>query len=796
MSNKFVNLLKSKKPVLFDGAMGTMLIEYGIELSNMPPEILNVSNPAAIKKIHKAYIDSGSDVITTNTFGANRYKLGQYGMSDKVYELCYAGVKIAKEAAGKNVCVAASIGPIGKLLSPLGKMDFDDAVEIYAEMVKAFDEVGADLIIIETMLDLHEARAALFACRENTDIPIVVMMTFEGGARSATGTPPEAAAAVLSSLGACAVGMNCSSGPDDMAHAVKKMADISNIPIIAQANAGTPIQKDGKTIFPLNPEDFAGFYKEIIDQGASIIGGCCGTTPEHIRALKRTAQKLTIKKRNINPATFLASRSKLLRIDKYPVIVGERINPNALKMVAQSVHDKEYSFIIHEAESQTDAGADILDVNVSVPNVDEPEIMRELVSQLSSIVNTPLCIDSPSYDALEAGLRAFPGRALVNSTNGEKERYSNILPLVKKYGAAVICLTMDENGIPETVDERVRIAERVIKECDKIGIQRKDIFVDTLTLTISTEPQGAVKAIEAMRIIKEKFGVRGLLGISNISFGLPGKEVLNAGFLGMAVGQGLDAAIMNPKNKYVRNMFAAGALLRGSDKAAERYLAVVTDKKEELNVVKNEPLNLRKAIIKGVKSKIAGLVEKELESKEPLQIINDLIIPALDEVGGKYDKGEFFLPQLLFAAEAAEAATKIIQEKLISQNKEASYKATILFATVKGDLHDIGKNIVISVLKNYGYKIIDLGKNADSESIIKNAEKYKADIIALSALMTTSMKEMEKLIIELKEKGLRDKYKIIIGGAVVNKEYAERIQADGYAKDPIETVNLLKKMYV
>jgi 5-methyltetrahydrofolate--homocysteine methyltransferase len=559
----------------------------------------------------------------------------------------------------------------------------------------------------------------------------------------------------------------------------------------------------------LNANDFASSMKNILLEGANIIGGCCGTTPEHINKIFELKHNFVeidkvferfLKKnegyKNQNKSYF-ASRTKLVNLKDYPLMLGERINPNALKKIREAIKNNTFSAIVDEARLQIENGADMLDINISVPNIDEPKMMKDVVSAVSKVVNVPFCIDSPDYRALESGLKYFCGKALVNSVNGEKERIEKILPIVKKYGASVIALTIDENGIPDTVDGRLKIAEKIIKECAKINIGVNDIFVDALVLTISTNPKGAKTTLETIRQVKKEFGVRTILGLSNISFGLPGREVINSNFLAMAIEAGLDIAITNPNNELLRNSFYSSSLLCGYDIGAERYINSFYQNDLKDQVLKIEKVvDLKDSIIEGLKDKAIELVIKELEEKPELEIINKIIIPALDVVGAKYEKGEYFLPQLLMSAETAQAVSKTIQDKMEKEGKSKidNLDKTIVFATVKGDLHDIGKNIVISVLKNYSYNVIDLGKSISNEVIIEEALKNNAKAIGLSALMTTTMQQMSELINILEKRNLRDRFKVFVGGAVVTEDYAKTINADGYGKDATDTVNLLRKL--
>ena len=819
------NKLKNNEIVLFDGGFGTEVLKRGIDLSDKCPESLNITDPDIIYDIHKSYVDAGSDLITTNTFGANRHKLQNYGQKNKLNEYIKSGIDIARKVAldefkttNRKIFVAATIGPIGSLVEPIGSLTFDDTYSIYKEVIQSFDSAKPDIIVLETMLDLQEARIALLAAKDTTDIPIIVSMTYEQGKRTTTGTPPEVAASVFDRMGAIAIAANCSVGPAQMLDVVENIRKVTDLPILIQSNAGMPVIQDGKTIFPLPAEEYSEKVLELIKKGANIIGGCCGTTPEHIKKVKEKLKKVLSSSMHsigdpsleLNPGfpehsskndkkvSYLASRTKLLEIDQYPIMIGERINPNALKKVAESLKTNNFSFILQEAQSQVEAGANVLDINVSAVNTNEPKNMKKLVSDISGIVDVPLCIDSPDYLAIEEGLKSFAGKALVNSVNGEQDRLAKILPLIKKYGASVIALTMDDNGIPDTVEGRIKIAERIIKECDRYGIPRADIYVDTLVLTISTNPKGAKITLDTIREIKARFGVRSTLGLSNISFGLPGRQIVNSNFLAMAIEAGLDAAITNPKNELLCNTFYSSALLCGYDTGAKQYIdSFYETDKTVVTSAQSSDLDLKTTIIKGMKELAIEKVKEEIakSNKKALDIINEMIIPALDVVGDKFEKGEYFLPQLLLSADTAKEVSKYLQENLESdEKKEKIFDKVIVFATVKGDLHDIGKNIVISVLENYGYKVIDLGKSIDANVIIDTAIKNNAKAICLSALMTTTMQEMEAIVNKLQSKGIRDKFKILIGGAVVNQEYADKIGADAYSKDAMETVAILRKL--
>ncbi len=806
---KFREYLEKARFVLFDGAFGTEILKAGIDISNFAPEYLNLKNPEIVKKIHKSYLEAGSDVITTNTFGANRLKLQNYQLEDKIDEIILAGVEIAKSAIDdfpdRNAFVAASVGPVGKLLEPLGDLKFDELEKVYDEVFTSISKTSVDLIILETMLDINEAKLALISAKKNTNLPAIVSLTFENGERLTTGTPPEACAILFSEMGADAVGANCSTGPRELQNVLSRMQNVTSaFPLIIQANAGLPISENGKTIFPLKAQDFANEMCQIAKNRAKILGGCCGTSPEHIGELKKALQNLDISsqkfeteksKRDLSKISFFTSRTKVLELQKYPIILGERINTNAQKKIAESIKTQNFSAIMSEAISQVEKGAELLDVNICVPNIDEPKIMSNVIKDISGVVNVPICIDSPDFRAIETGLKYFPGKALVNSVDGEEEKLNKILPIVKKYGASIVALTMDEDGIPLTVEKRFEIAKKIVNECEKHGIERKNIFIDALVLSISTNPEGAKTTLETIRRIKNDLGTRTILGLSNISFGLPGRSVVNASFLAMAIEAGLDIAITNPMNESLRNTFYAACLLSGQDFGAEKYInsfyeeEIKSERKKE-----SEIYSLGEAIIRGLKDKAVELVKRELDSKTELEIINELIIPSLDIVGEKYEKGIYFLPQLLLAAETAESVSRVLQENIRKKGEVISENdKKIVFATVKGDLHDIGKNIVISVLKNYNYDVIDLGKSVDVETIIKTAIDSNAKAICLSALMTTTMPEMQKIVDELTKRNLRDRFKVIVGGAVVNEDFAISIKADAYSKDATSLVALLRK---
>jgi 5-methyltetrahydrofolate--homocysteine methyltransferase len=790
----FKNLLRIKKIIIFDGAMGTMLQQENLP-QGVCPESYNLSHPEIIKKIYQNYIAAGASVITTNTFGANRLKLKVYHLEDSQAKLISAAVRIARAAAkGHDVLVAGDIGSLGELVEPLGKLPFDQAVEIFREQAMLLRKEGCDCLIIETITDLQEIRAAIIAGKQ-TGLPVIATMTFEQGLRTVTGTDPATAAIVMQALGADVIGANCSAGPRELLDVAEKMTAVAEVPVLIQPNAGLPKLENGQTVFPLQAEEFGSCATDFIRLGVSCLGGCCGTTPEHIKHLAAHVSRPGAKTKKKDNKTYLSSRTKTIRIGEYPVIIGERINPTARKLLAEAIRARNYSLLLEEAKAQVQAGCDLLDVNVSVPSTDEKETIKRLVQDLSTVTDKPLVLDSPDPLVIEEGLKNYPGRALVNSVTGEKEKLKKLLPVVKKYGAAIVGLCIDEKGIPKTWQKRVEIAGKIVKETDRIGIKRRDVFIDCLTLAISAEPGGISGTLRAITEIKKRYGVRTVLGVSNISHGLPNRSIINAYFLGIAIDAGLDAVIMNPLDGKMQEALVAAAYISGQDQQGRKYLARFSGQQLQPSVSPSAPvvLSLKEAIINGDKDAAAKLVERELATTKPLEIVDRQIITALEAVGLKYEQKEYFLPQLMMAAECAQVAMKRLQTE-IAKDKTASARerTVVVFATVKGDVHDIGKNIVIAVLQNYGYKIIDLGKDVPVSKIVNAAKKNQAAIVALSALMTTTMVEMPKVITALKAAGV--KTKVIIGGAVVTADYAATIGADGYGRDAVETARIIKQL--
>lgn len=777
---------------LFDGAMGTMLQKAGLKGRHIPEE-LNIDNKETVIDIHKKYIQSGCDIITTNTFGANKLKIEKSKYS--LEEIVKAAIENAKEARNENQAanIALDIGPIGELLEPMGTLSFDEAYEIFKEIVLLGEEYGADLYIVETMTDLNEARAAVLAVKENSEKPVICTMTFEKSGRTFTGVSPEAMCLTLNGLNVDALGVNCSLGPKELEPVVDIILKNSTSPVIVQPNAGLPISVNGETIFNVKKEEFGQSMLSFVKKGVSIVGGCCGTTEEYIAYLKDLIKDEAVSQREITYSPKICSASKVVNIDGVKVI-GERINPTGKKLFKEALRNNDIDYIIKEAISQIELEADILDVNVGLPEIDEVAYMVKVVKEIQSVTDTPLQIDSNDPKVIEAALRVYNGKAIVNSVNGEEKSLSTILPIVKKYGAAVVALTLDENGIPNTAEERVAIAKRIVKRAEELDINKNDVFIDTLTLTVSAQQEQALETIKAVRYIRDELGLKTVLGVSNISFGLPNRELLNRTFLTMCLNNGLTLPIINPKSEEIMDTIKAFKVLSMEDLEEKNYIKHFSINKEEPKIAKSgEALSLKDIIIKGMKEDAKKATKLLLETKKELDIVNEDLIPALDIVGANYEKGYIFLPQLIGSAETVKNSFEVLKESLNSTGGQSISKGKIVLATVKGDIHDIGKNIVKVILENYGYEIIDLGRDVPIENVVEAARVHKVKLVGLSALMTTTVKSMEETI-----KALRDNNidcKVFVGGAVLNEDYAKMIKADYYAKDAKEAVEIAKLVY-
>lgn len=781
-----------------DGAMGTMLQSAGLE-TGRAPEGLNLSNPELITKIHRAYLDAGAQILYTNTFGANREKLAHEELS--VHEIVAAGVACAKQAVhtfcqdnpqAERPRVALDIGPIGQLLEPYGTLAFEDAYDIFREIILAGKD--ADIIVFETMTDLYEVKAAVLAAKENSDKSVFVTMTFETNHRTFTGCSVDAMCAVLEGLGVDALGVNCSLGPEELYPIVQKMCELTDLPLIVKANAGLPNPETGE--YSITPEQFAAQMARFVPLGVCYLGGCCGTRPDFIRQIIAETQGQIPEQKEIRRRTVVCTPTETVVVDGVRVI-GERINPTGKKRFQQALREGDLDYILAQAVEQADAGAHILDVNVGLPGVDEPEMMVRVVKAIQSVTDLPLQIDSSNSDALAAGLRVVNGKAIVNSVNGEPEVLERVLPIVKKYGAAVIGLTMDQNGIPATAEQRFAIAERILKAARAHGIPKEDVFIDCLTLTISAEQDKAVETLRAMEMVRDRLGLHCTLGVSNISFGLPNRTLITTSFLTLAMASGLDLPIVNPNTAAIMDTIRAFNVLYNRDRNAEAYIAAYTKEKEPAREVtpqaEEEQTTLPRAVDKGLKDEARRLTVQLLaQGKTELDIVNELLIPALDVVGGRFERGEIFLPQLINSAGAAQEAFEIIRTEMAKKGTVAVSKGTVIVATVKGDIHDIGKNIVKTIVENYGYRVIDLGRDVPIETVVQTAIRENVHLIGLSALMTTTLANMEETIHALRTS--EHPCKIWVGGAVLTPEYAKKMGADFYARDARESVDICKEV--
>lgn len=781
-----------KQFVFFDGAMGTMLQKRGL-IAGEIPETYNILHPDIVREIHEKYLSAGADIITTNTFGANELKLKDTGYS--VEEVIKAAVNIAKEAikSKNNKYIALDLGPIGQMLEPMGTLKFEKAYEIFKNQVDIGVKAGCDLILIETISDLYEAKAAVLAAKENSNLPIFCTMTFEEDGRTFTGTDPLTMVTLLEGLGVDALGVNCSLGPKDLIPIVDTILKYSSTPVIVQANAGLPRVENGKTLYDISPQEFSKYVKIMAQKGARILGGCCGTNDEYIKNLVSDIQDMEpveIKKKNI---TTICSYSKTVVLGEGVKVIGERINPTGKKKFKEALKSNNIEYILSEAIKQVECKADILDVNVGLPEIDEKEMMKKVVREIQSIIDVPLQIDSSEPDVIEAAVRIYNGKPIINSVNGKENVMNAIFPIAKKYGACVVGLTLDENGIPSKAEERFNIAKKIVKTAEEYGIKKEDILIDCLVLTASAQQKEVIETIKAVRMVKEKLGVKTLLGVSNVSFGLPKREILNQTFLAMALEAGLDAPILNPCNSAIMDIIMSFKVLANIDKEAKEYVNAYSNVEPIEPAVKSSNRDLKEIIIKGLKDESAQKTRELLKENDSLTIVDEYLIPALDVVGKRFEKGEIFLPQLIQSAETVKNAFAIIKDKMTSEGKKTVSKGKIILATVQGDIHDIGKNIVKVILENYGFDIIDLGKDVPIEKVVETAKKENVKLVGLSALMTTTVKSMEATIKSIRDNGL--KCKIVVGGAVLNQEYADMIRADYYAKNAQEGVEIAKSVF-
>lgn len=762
----------------FDGSMGTMLQSMGLGAGELP-ELLNITDSEKVLSVHRAYAAAGSEYITTNTFGANRLKIKD------PEEVIRAGVHLAKSAGKK---VALDIGPTGKLLQPMGELDFEDAVDIFAQMINAGKD-GSDLVLIETMSDTYEIKAAVLAAKENCDLPVFVTMIFDEKGRLLTGADVKTAVTMLEGLGVDAIGFNCGLGPAETLPLVEEIRKWTSLPIIVQPNAGLPESVNGKTVYNVSPEAFALDMKKAADMGVSCLGGCCGTTPEHIKKMIELCRDIPANIPQKKDLTLVSSYSQTVEIGEKPVIIGERINPTGKKLLKEALRRNDIEYIIKEGLKQTDAGAHILDVNVGLPEIDEAEMMGTAVKSLQSVIAAPLQIDTSNTAALERALRIYNGKPMINSVNGKAENMEAVFPLAKKYGGVVVCLCLDESGIPQTAQGRIKIAEKIIHTAADYGIDKKDLIVDALTMTISTDSSNGTETLKAVEYIRRTLGVNTVLGVSNISFGLPKRDAINTAFFTLALHSGLSAGIINPNSQSMMNAYYAFNALNGLDGNCTEYIKSVTVPEQTAPAGST---TLRTAIVKGVKEDAAKCAAELLKTNDSLDVINHYIIPALDEVGDGFENDRIFLPQLLMSADSAKAAFDVIKEKMILSGKKEKHGNKIVIATVHGDIHDIGKNIVKVLLSNYGFDVIDLGKDVPEEEVLKAVKENGIKLVGLSALMTTTVPAMEKTIALLHK---NTNAKVIVGGAVLTQSYADRIHADWYARDAMETVRIARSFF-
>ena len=796
-----------KELLFLDGGMGTLLQAEGLAPGELP-ETWNIEHPEKVEAIHRRYYEAGSDVVLANTFGANVCKFHDDRYT--VEEVIRAGIANAKRAGeqiGKETYVALDMGPTGKLLKPMGDLDFDDAYEAFAEAVRYGEKYGADLIHIETMSDTYEVKAAILAAKENSSLPVFVTMIFDERGKLLTGGDVPSVVAMLEGLRVDALGLNCGLGPKQMLPILNDLRRYTSLPIIVKPNAGLPKQKNGETYYDVEPDEFARIMQEVVKEGACVIGGCCGTTPEHIKKLVEECKELPLREIEKKHDTIVSSYGQAVILDDMPRIIGERINPTGKKKFKEALKNEDMDYILKEAITQQDKGAHILDVNVGLPDIDEVAMMEKVVKELQSVTSLPLQIDTVDGKAMERAMRIYNGKPMINSVNGKQVSMDEVFPLVRKYGGVVVGLTIDEEGIPKDAEGRVRVAGKIINEAAKYGIDKKDIVIDVLTMTISSEKDGAKVTLEALKRVREEFGVRTVLGVSNISFGLPRRPIVNSYFYAMAMQNGLTAGIINPSSEDMMKAYRSYNALMGFDENCTNYISTYAGTTETVTVqasqaaaaAGNAPkaagveMTLKYAIERGLKEEAHHITRDLIGTREPLDIIQEELIPALNVVGEGFEKGTVFLPQLLMSADAAKIAFAVIKDVLASSGQEEEKKEKIILATVKGDIHDIGKNIVKVLLENYGFDVIDLGKDVPPEAIVEKAVEENVTLVGLSALMTTTVVSMEETIKLLREK--KPDCKVMVGGAVLNQDYADMIGADFYGKDAMQSVHYAQKFF-
>ncbi|MBQ8527680.1 MAG: homocysteine S-methyltransferase family protein [Lachnospiraceae bacterium] len=810
MTKKEFNALCEKQYIYLDGATGSNLQEKGL-VAGECPETWILEHPEALIELQKAYVEAGTNILYAPTFTANRIKLAEYGLEERVDEMNRNLVSLSKEAAGSQAFVAGDLTMTGQQLAPMGTLDFEELIDVYKEQITSLVSAGVDLLIIETMMSLQEARAALIAAKETCDLPVMVTLTFESDGKTLFGTDPVTAMVVLQSLGAAAVGVNCSTGPQEMASVVRSMKEVAQVPVIAKPNAGLPsLDADGKTVYNMNPDRFGEEMRQLATAGASIMGGCCGTTPEHIAALvKETNVLYEANKDNIGEKSglrHLSSERQTISFgldDKF-ILIGERINPTGKKKFQELIRNGDHSMVEEFVAQQEAAGAQVLDINMGMSGINEKETLLQVMEEVSLLTTLPLCIDSSYVEVQESALRRYPGRALINSISYEKDKFEQLLPLAKKYGAMFILLPLSDEGLPKSLEEKKEIIHKILDRALELGMKKEDIIVDGLVTTVGANPKAALETLETIRYCKQ-LGLATVCGLSNISFGLPERGYINASFLTMAIANGLTMAIANPNQDLLTSCMLASDLLLGKEEADLRYITTMNTRKEKMSAqfasdgvtsvkaeVQSPQEKVYQAVLKGNKKQIVSLTQSCLESGvAPKTLLDETLLKAINDVGELFDKGIYFLPQLIAGAETMKMAVEYI-EPLLLENNDAAPKATIVVATVEGDIHDIGKNLVVLMLKNYGYRVVDLGKDASKELIVETAIAEKAQMVGLSALMTTTMQQMKLVIDYAKEKGVKAKF--MIGGAVITQDYADEIGADGYAKDAAEAVRVAMKL--
>lgn len=778
--------------LILDGGMGTLLQKAGLHPGELP-EKWNIEHPEAIEKIHRDYYNSGSNVVLTNTFGANILKFEKEEL-EKIIRAAVQNAKNAQKSSSseKEKFIALDIGPCGKMLKPYGELDFEDAVSLFAETVRIGAQCGVDLVFIETMNSSYETKAALLAVKENCDLPVFVSNAYGEDGKLLSGSSPAAMVAMLEGMGADAIGCNCSLGPRQLSSVVSELLEYASIPVIMKPNAGLPVVIDGKTCYDVTKDEFADeVLKKVLD-GVCVVGGCCGTTPEYIEALNERLINIKPKEITFKEDTLVSSYSHCVSLSS-PVLIGERVNPTGKKRFQQALREKDMSYILSQGIAQQEAGAHILDINVGLPDIDEKEMLVGVVTGMQGVSDLPLQIDTSDPEAMEAALRLYDGKAMINSVNGKKESMDSVFPLMKKYGGVTVALTLDENGIPKTAQGRLKIAKRILAEAEKYGIDKKNIVFDTLTMAVSADKNAALTTLDALKMIRDELGCKTALGVSNVSFGLPQREYLNSTFFTLALNNGLKAAIMNPNSKEMMKAYRSFLAVTGLDDAFTDYIEFADSQVADapVNKVASSDTTLQRAILKGLKDEAAQKAKELLSDTAPLDIIKNEIIPALDEVGKGFEEKRVYLPQLLMSAESAKFAFEEIK-KAVPADSGSDKKCTVVIATVKGDIHDIGKNIVRLLLENYGFDVIDLGKDVPPETIAAEVKKTHAPLVGLSALMTTTVPAMEDTIILLRREC--PWCKVVVGGAVLTQEYADKIGADAYSKDAMETVRYAERI--